>query len=71
MTKTQLLERYNSNHDECCKCGCVLTASSFLGEFFIMDYEGNFYCTECDIEFVDGDERIFEPDLYDDEEDEE
>jgi hypothetical protein len=25
-----------------------------------MDYEGNFYCTECDKEFLEGDERIFE-----------
>jgi hypothetical protein len=25
-----------------------------------MDYNGNFYCTECDKEFLDGDERIFD-----------
>lgn len=68
MTKAELMERYNSHKDECCKCGCLLTASSCLGQFFVMDCEGNFYCTECDKIFEDVDERIFEPDLYDDEE---
>ena len=70
MTKIELMKRYNSNKDECCKCGCLLTASSCLGEFFVMDYDGNFYCTDCEDEFEDGDERIFEPDLYEDEDDE-
>ena len=72
MTKTELMKRYNSKIDECCKCGCLLTAFPYLGKFFVMDYDGNFYCAGCDIEFdEDGDERIFEPDLYEEEEDEE
>ena len=71
MTKTELIKRYNSNKDECYKCGCLLTASSCLGQFFVMDYDGNFYCTSCDKEFdADGDERIFEPELYEEDEDE-
>ena len=68
MTKAELMKRYNSQKDECCECGCLLTASSCLGDFFVMDYEGNFYCTECEDKFEDVDERIFEPDLCDNEE---
>ena len=65
MTKAELMKRYNTQNGECCECGCVLTASSYLGQFFVMDYNGNFYCTECEDKFEDGDERIFEPDLFD------
>lgn len=68
MNKTQLLKIYHSKHDNCCKCGADLTSSISLGYFFIMDYDGNFYCTECDQEFLDGDERIFEPDLCEEDE---
>lgn len=68
MNKAELVKRYNSHKDECCKCGCLLTASTYLGEFFVMDYDGNFYCTNCDGEFEDYDERIFEPDLCEEDE---
>lgn len=61
MTRTELLKKYRSRFEHCCKCGAALSATISLGHFFIMDYNGNFYCTECDQEFLDGDERIFEP----------
>lgn len=67
MTKAELMERYNARKDECCECGCLLTAPTYLGQFFVMDYDGNFYCIECEDKFEYGDERIFEPDLYDEE----
>lgn len=66
MTRTELLKKYHSRFEHCCKCGAALSATISLGHFFIMDYNGNFYCTECDQEFLDGDERIFD---LDDEED--
>ena len=68
MTKAELMKRYNSRKDECCVCGCLLTAMSCLGDFFVMDYNGNFYCPNCEEGFEDGDERIFEPDLYEESE---
>jgi hypothetical protein len=68
MSKTAFLKKYHSRFDHCCKCGAALSATISLGYFFVMDYNGNFYCTECDKEFIDGDERIFEPDLEDNDE---
>lgn len=62
MSKTALLKKYHSRFDHCCKCGAALSATISLGYFFVMDYNGNFYCSECDQEFLDGDERIFELD---------
>lgn len=62
MTRTELLKKYHSRFEHCCKCGAALSATISLGHFFIMDYNGNFYCTECDQEFLDGDERIFDLD---------
>lgn len=70
MTRTELMERYNSTHDECCICGCDLTANGgVLGDYFEMDKEGDFYCSECAARFEDGDERLFDPSLeeFDDE----
>lgn len=67
MTKVELMKSYNSQKDECCECGCLLTASTYLGQFFVMDCDGNFYCTDCEDKFEAGDERIFEPDLYEEE----
>ena len=60
MNKLDLMKIYHSRKANCCKCGCTLTATISLGYFFIMDNEGGFYCTECDKEFLEGDERIFE-----------
>lgn len=48
----------------CCKCGIHLTdANGMVGSVFVMDKCGNFYCCNCDKEFEDGDERIFEPEF--------
>lgn len=69
MTYKELIDKYNSTGDCCCKCGQVLlTTGGPLGDFFVMDNDGRFYCTECDKEFEDGDERIF---VLDEDEDEE
>jgi hypothetical protein len=62
MNKADLIKRYHSKFAHC-KCGATLSSTISLGYFFVMDYDGNFYCTECDKEFLDGDERIFELDL--------
>ena len=70
MNKLDLMKIYHSRKANCCRCGAALSATISLGRFFVMDYEGNYYCTECDVEFDDGDERIFEPDLMEEEEDE-
>ena len=68
MTKAELIKKYSSRFEHCCKCGAALSATISLGYFFVMDHDGNFYCSECDKEFLDGDERIFELDLEGDDE---
>ena len=69
MTKTELINRYNTKHAQCCKCGKDLYGRGIsLGYFFVLDYEGNFYCTDCDQQFLDGDERIFDIEMAEDEE---
>lgn len=63
MTRQELIDKYNSTGDVCCKCGQVLLSTgNALGDYFVMDKDGQFYCTECDNEFEDGDENIFNPD---------
>lgn len=48
----------------CCKCGTNLSdANGMVGSVFVMDKCGNFYCCDCDKDFKDGDERIFEPEF--------
>lgn len=48
----------------CCKCGTHLSDKNHMvGSVFVMDKCGNFYCMNCDKEFKDGDERIFEPEF--------
>lgn len=64
MTKENLMKRYRTTEAYCCNCGCKLKSSVDLGSVFVMDYYGNFYCMGCDSIFEDGDERIFEIDLY-------
>lgn len=60
-----LLNLYHSHENVCCKCGCALEdVNGELGSVFVMDYGGNFYCMDCDKEFKDGDERIFEAEFY-------
>lgn len=62
MDRAYLLNRYNETTcEECHCCGMLLLASHGhkLSDFFVMDIQGHFYCTDCDVIFEDGDERIF------------
>ena len=61
METEKLLELYRSHRGHCCKCGCYLESELDLGSIFVLDYDGNFYCINCDNIFDDIDERIFEP----------
>ena len=36
---------YNSHTNVCCKCGCNLYSNLPLGEAFVLDNDGNFYCS--------------------------
>jgi hypothetical protein len=57
---------YNTAATHCAGCGCLLHTMSkgdILSNYFIMDKEANFYCTDCEKDFADGDERIYSPDL--------
>lgn len=62
-----LREAYNTmTQAHCAGCGCLLHTNSredVLSNYFIMDREANFYCTDCEQDFADGDERIYSPDL--------
>lgn len=66
----QLLDLYHLHRAECCKCGCYLESDFDLGSIFVLDYDGNFYCMNCDNIFDDVDDRIFEAWFYEDEEEE-
>lgn len=62
----QLLDLYHSHRADCCKCGCYLESDFDLGSIFVLDYDGNFYCMNCDSIFDDVDDRIFEAEFYED-----
>lgn len=66
-----LLKLYHSHKANCCKCGCYLESDFDLGSIFILDYDGNFYCINCDNILDDEDERIFEAEFYEDAEEDE
>lgn len=66
----KLLDLYHSHRADCCKCGCYLESDFDLGSIFVLDYDGNFYCMNCDNIFDDVDDRIFEAEFYEDEEEE-
>ena len=66
----QLLDLYHSHRAQCCKCGCYLESYFDLGSIFVLDYDGNFYCMNCDNIFDNVDDRIFEAEFYEDEEEE-
>lgn len=68
MNEDELIRLYHSHKANCCKCGCYLESDFDLGSIFVLDYDGNFYCTNCDNIFDDIDDRIFE--LWEDEDDE-
>ena len=61
-----LLKLYHSHKGNCCRCGCELCDNTGfgLGSVFVLDYDGNFYCANCDGEFIDNDARIFEAEFY-------
>lgn len=65
METEKLLELYHSHRGHCCKCGRYLESELDLGSIFVLDYDGNFYCINCDNIFDDMGERIFEPDEED------
>ena len=70
MNRAELLSRYHTKHAQCCQCGTDLYSRGIsLGYFFVLDYEGNFYCADCDQQFIDGDERIFEPEFCEEDDD--
>ena len=68
MNEDELIRLYHSHKANCCKCGCYLESDFDLGSIFVLDCNGNFYCTNCDNIFDDIDDRIFE--LWEDEDDE-
>lgn len=62
MCEKILRKLYNSTHANCCKCGCELeTCGDPLGQYFVLDRDGKFYCMDCDIIFDEVDDRIYEP----------
>ena len=59
-----LNKRYRHKKANCCRCGMSLEVSfddESLGDYFVMDINGNFYCADCDEIFCNGDERIYTP----------
>lgn len=65
MNHSELRRLYNSSKNKCCKCGCNLEdVNGKLGSVFVLDTDGNFYCMNCDSEFEEGDERIYDINLY-------
>lgn len=70
MKLCELNALYFSDKAECCRCGCHLedNTGNGIGSVFVLDKHGRFYCMNCDSDFEDGDERIFDSDLYPEEE---
>lgn len=62
MKNDNLVKLYRSHKASCCKCGCTLEDNTGLGlgAIFALDRAGNFYCMNCDSDFEDGDNRIFD-----------
>ena len=69
MTNGELKKLYNIRKATCCNCGCGLEALMPLGTVFVLDVYGNYYCSDCNHIFEDGDERIYDEDIYEDEDD--
>lgn len=66
-TSAELKRLYNGHKNICCKCGCSLSSAPDipLGSVFVLDRQGRFYCMDCDGDFEDGDERIYDIELDD------
>lgn len=57
-----LRRRARETTNELCHCCGTLLETAHgdpLINYFVMDVQGNFYCTDCDSRFEDGDERIY------------
>lgn len=68
LSNRELRDLYYGSSGRCCKCGTYLTdKNNMIGSVFVLDKCGNFYCMNCDKEFEDGDERIFEPEFCEEE----
>ena len=65
----KLRKLYNSKRATCCVCGCGIESALPLGSIFVLSRKGDFYCSNCDSIFEDGDEDIFDDfeDEWDDE----
>lgn len=64
-----LRRRARETTNELCHCCGTLLETAHgdpLINYFVMDVQGNFYCTDCDSHFDDGDERIYVEDEDDD-----
>lgn len=61
-----LHDLYFSQKEYCCKCGAALTVPCGvpLGSVFCMDWDGFYYCSNCDNELLA--EDIYD-EFYDDE----
>lgn len=60
-----LHRRFKDTMRERCHCCGILIETAHgdpLSDYFVMDIQGNFYCTRCDEIFEDEDERIYEED---------
>ena len=64
---SNLQVRYNTTRANCCMCGCTLESLTGLplGDIFVMDVQGRFYCFGCDSVFDPFDENIYVPDAED------
>lgn len=62
MNAQDLRKLYFSKKSNCCVCNRNLidATGSGLGSVFVLDKDGNFYCTEHDDNFQSGDSRIFD-----------
>ena len=59
-----LNKRYRCKKANCSVCGMQLEVffdDENLGDYFVMDIHGNFYCADCDPIFADIDDRIYVP----------
>ena len=58
----ELEQLFYSDKGVCCKCGIKLySANGALGDYFVMDNDGNYYCCDCDDIFDIVDDRIYVP----------
>lgn len=62
LARRELIKLYKSHKQYCTVCGmALLVENGVLGDYFVLDKEGQYYCTACeDKTFELGDERIFE-----------